>query len=264
MSLKKTIKTAITIILLPTALVMSSSVLAKNKKYPYEDSTIEVPTMLSYIEGSGGEILAKFKVNDHLNGFAVTINNDRLIVYATADGQYVFNGSLLDSKAEDLTQKMAKKFLPKVDTVSQVARMEESSYLVTHKKGANRKMYVLHDPNCPYCKVAHETVMSNPQAKVEVRWIPVGALGKNSAEKAAMLLSNNSMQLQDDYNKGYQLTSSEAAKAEDKMQEVINNTRLMKFLGISGTPAFIIVDDGVITDVIQGNRQGDILKALGV
>lgn len=255
-------KIAITLFL-PTALMLTSGVVvAKEKKYPYEDGDLAIPEMLSYLEGSGGEVHAKFRVNEHLNGFAVSINNDRLIVYATADGSYVFNGSLLDKKADDLTVKFAKKYLPKTEVGSQLKRIEDSSFVSTHKTGADRRVYVIHDPNCGFCKQAHTTIMSYPHAKVDVRWIPVGALGKDSAEKAAVILGNKSINIQDDFNKGYALTDKESPMINEQMQAVIENTRLMKYLGIGGTPAFIVVDNGEITNLIQGNRQGDIIDMM--
>lgn len=254
-------KTLIAMVALPFALAIGTTAHAK-QKFPQVDDSIETPEMLSYLKDNGGEIHARFRVNEHLNGFAISINNDRLIVYATADGQYVFNGSLLDKKADDVTQKLAKKFLPKTNAYTQLERVENSKYLVTHKEKSEKTLYVIHDPNCPYCKHAHQTIMANPHAPVSVRWIPVGALGKDSAEKAAVLLAKQSMSMQDDFDMGYGIGEKEKPLINDKMQDVIENTRLMKYLGITGTPAIIVVEGEEITDVIQGYRQGDILKAM--
>ena len=231
-----------------------------------EPKSIPTPPMLEHLESEGGSIVARFKINDHLNGFAVVIGPDRIIVYATADGKYLFNGSLLDKNAEDLTPGFSEKYLPDPDAEDKIKLLEESAFIGTHSIGSGRKIYVIHDPACPYCKEAHKTVMQHEYAKkVEVRWIPVAALGKQSAEMAsALLASKEPMKLQADYGKGYQLSVDQVKKSEDRLQDVINNTRIMKTLGVSGTPAFIVVEDGKIIKTIHGFRRGDILTALGV
>lgn len=248
-------------LLLTTILLTAPLVYAEKKT-----TEIEIPPMLQALEEEGGKIHSRWAVNENLNGFAITIGMDQLVVYATADGKYVLNGSLLDSSANDLTPDYAKKYLPEPSFDGIVEKLSESKFISTHDKKSNRQIYVIHDANCPYCKKAHETIMEQEfTAKAGVRWVPVAALGQDSLEMGAVLLnSKNPMKLQDDFNKGYHPTEKEINSSKDNYQDVMNNTKLMKFLRIQGTPAFVVVEDGKVQKIIGGFQRGDILTALGV
>ena len=231
-----------------------------------EKPEIKTPPMLSALEEEGGTIHDRWKINEHLNGFSLTIGMDQLIVYATADGEYILNGSLLDKSADDLTPEFSKKYLPEPSFEGVVQKLEASKWIGTHNQKAPRQLYVIHDPNCPFCKKAHESIMEHQYtAKAGVRWIPVAALGQSSLEMAAALLkSKEPMKLQDDFNKGYHPSEAEITAAKKNMQDVMDNTKLMKLLRISGTPAVVVVEDGTVKKIITGFQRGDILTALGV
>lgn len=227
---------------------------------------IDTPPMLSKLESEGGVIHKKFKVSDHLNGFAITVGMDQLIVYATADGKHIVNGSLLNENAEDLTPDFADKYIPKPDTGNVVAKLEASKFFETHDPKGSRQLYVFHDPNCGYCKKAWETIMPYEYKKgLAIRWIPVGALGKNSIEKAAALLASEApKKLQDDFDRGYRLGQKELTETSVNSQDVVNNTKLMSFLRLSGTPSMVLVEDGKVLKIIKGFKRGEVLDILGV
>jgi thiol:disulfide interchange protein DsbG len=230
------------------------------------DEVIELPGMLSKLEQEGGTIHARFKVSEHLNGFAITVGMDQLIVYATADGKHVINGSLLDEDAVDLTVEFADEYIPELDLSYTLPQIEKSAYFETHDKKANRQLYILHDANCGYCKKAWSTIMQYEHHKgTSVRWIPVGALGKNSKEKAAALIhSSDPVKLQNDFDRGYTLSDKDIKESSGSEQKVVNNTQLLKFLRITGTPGMILVEEGKVIKIMRGFRRGEIMDILGV
>jgi thiol:disulfide interchange protein DsbG len=231
-----------------------------------EDSKIELPEMLSKLEREGGTIHARFKVSEHLNGFAITVGMDQLIVYATVDGKHIINGSLLNEDAVDLTPEFAEEYIPELDLSHTLPQIEKSAYFETHDKNANRQLYVLHDANCGYCKRAWKTIMQYEHQKgTAVRWIPVGALGKDSMEKAAALIHSDApVKLQNDFDRGYTLSEKDKTESSDMGQKAVINTQLLKFLRITGTPGMILVEDGKVLKIIKGFRRGEVLDILGV
>jgi protein-disulfide isomerase len=231
-----------------------------------EEGSIVTPEMLSKLEKEGGVIHEKFKISEHLNGFAVTIGTDQLIVYGTADGKHVMNGSLLDKDANDLTPDFAGDYIPKPDYTAVLKELEDSHYFTTHDIKANRQLYVFHDANCGYCKRAWGALMPYKHLKgVEVRWIPVGTRGKDSMIKASALLSSSEpVKLQDDFDNNYRLSEKEVSSASDKGQAAVDNTRLFKFLRLDGTPSFVLVENGKFIKIVKGFRRGEILEILGV
>jgi thiol:disulfide interchange protein DsbG len=234
--------------------------------YSIANEEIKVPKMLVSLETEGGIIHEKFKISDHLNGFAITVGTDQLIVYGTADGKHVLNGSLLDDDAKDLTPGFAGEFIPEPDYTDMIAKLEASAYFSSHDINAKRQLYAFHDTNCGYCKKAWAAIMPYKHLKgTEVRWIPVGTRGKDSMIKASALLkSKEPVKLQDDFDKNYRLSQKEISDSSDKGQDAIDNTRLFKFLRFEGTPSFVVVESGKFVELIRGFRRGKILDALGV
>ena len=214
------------------------------------------PPLLEKLQAEGAKLHNSFSVSEHLNGFAMTIGSDQVIVYATKDGKLLFNGALMDNNSKDLTSGFEKKYLPKPDLSDALGKLESSSGFSTHDEQATKTLYVLHDPNCPYCKKAFNQIqLASSKPGIKVKWIPVAALGKSSAEKsAAMLASDDPVQLQIDFDNGYLPSQSELKEGTKHMQSVIDNTKLLKLIGATGTPAFVLADTakGETLDVIYG------------
>lgn len=231
-----------------------------------DELEIQTPPMLIQLESEGGIIHNKFKVSDHINGFALTVGMDQLIVYATSDGKHVMNGALLNEKAEDLTPGFAEKYIPEADLGNVVEKLANSSYFESHDVKSKNQLYVFHDPNCGYCKKAWETIMPYEHKKgTAVRWIPVGALGKDSVEKSAALLNaDDPEKLQVDFSRGYRLSDKQIKETSSKTQDVINNSKLMSFLRLSGTPSMVYVENNKVVKIIKGFKRSEILEILGL
>lgn len=227
------------------------------------EKNIVTPELIQNLLDDGAELHKKFQITDNLNGFAMTMGADQRVIYATADGQYMFSGALLNNSSKNMTKEYEKKYLPKPDYTSAVPALETSAGFLTHDKDADRTMYVLHDANCPYCKRAFDQIMSKDHKPgVKVKWIPVAALGQNSLQKGAALLSSiDPVLMQRDFDKGRELNKLEIGGAKKYNQKVSDNTKLLGLIGASGTPAMVVVNkDKEIESIIYGFRPAQIEK----
>jgi thiol:disulfide interchange protein DsbG len=245
---------------------MVMTIFASTSNIAGESDVIKVPQLLENMVKEGAIISESWSVDDTLNGFALTVGTDRLIVFGTADGRYVINGSVLDQNANDLTRKFAEKYMPKPQMDSFVSLIRDSKHIQSKEPVDGREIFVFHDPNCGYCRRAHSTILENLQiAKTGINWIPVAALGQDSLEKSSVLLkSQNPTKLQQDFNRGYTPSATEVQDAAANQQAVIDNTRLMKQIGVAGTPAFVVFQDGKIVELIKGFRRDQLLTAMGL
>lgn len=222
------------------------------------------PKLLQDLESEGGQIHGSFKVSEHLNGFAMSLGSEQVIIYSTTDGKHLFQGNLVDNNAKNLTEDFANKHLPKPDFSAAIPLFEKGHWFETHDADADITLYVLHDPRCPYCTRSMDSIMERKHQKgVKVRWVPVAALGQDSLNLAAGLLaSDNPVKLQTDITNGHRLTERESKAAEKYKQSVMDNSKLMRTIKASGTPAYLVVDEkaGVVKEIIHGFRPNDVNK----
>lgn len=86
-------------------------------------------------------------------------------------------------------------------------------------------IYILVDPNCPYCKALHASIKSNPDySKKDIRWVPVGALttglSGDSQLKATALLASK-----DAFNAFDSIKPTKSLVSEQEF-DVLNNNLL--------------------------------------
>lgn len=227
------------------------------------EKEIVTPELIQNLLDDGAELHEKFKITDNLNGFAMTMGADQRVIYATADGQYMFSGALLNNSSKNMTKEYEDKYLPKPDYTSVIPAFETAAGFVTHDKKAERTLYVLHDANCGFCKRAFDQIMSKDHKPgVKVKWIPVAALGQNSQHKGAALLSSiDPVRMQRDFDKGRELNKLEIAGLKKYSQKVSDNTKLLGLIGASGTPAMMVVNkDKEFEGTIYGFRPAQIEK----
>lgn len=227
------------------------------------EKDIVIPELIQKLLDDGAELHKKFKISENLNGFAMTMRADQRVIYATADGQYLLSGDLLNNNAKNMTKEYEDKYIPKSDYTSTISAFETAAGFPTHDKKAERTLYILHDPNCPYCKRAFDQIMSmDHKSGVKVKWVPVAALGQNSLQKGSALLSSiDPVRMQRDFDKGRELNKLEILGVKKYNQKVTDNTKLLGLIGASDTPAMIVVNkDKEIENIIYGFRPDQIEK----
>lgn len=172
------------------------------------------------------------------------------IAYVTADGKYLFAGSLLDLKNQvNLTEKVRDKermaLLKTVPADHKVIFAAEGS-----KKGT---VTILTDPTCPFCEKLNREVPALQKAGIEVQTILTPRAGKGSpgyVESSQIMCSKDKHKTMD-AAMARQPLSGDACK-----NSLIDaNMVLSEKLGMSGTP-YIILPDG---SAVPGYRPASML-----
>ncbi|MDD3576159.1 MAG: DsbC family protein [Halothiobacillus sp.] len=172
------------------------------------------------------------------------------IAYVTADGNYLFAGSLLDLKNQtNLTERVKDKerlaLLKTVPADHKVIFAAEGK-----KKGV---VTILTDPTCPFCEKLHHEIPTLQKAGIEVQTILTPRAGAGSpgyVESSKIMCSKNQIK-NIDIAMARQPLSGDACK--DGMIEA--NMKLAEQLGMSGTP-YIILPDG---SAVPGYRPASML-----
>ncbi len=165
------------------------------------------------------------------------------VVYFTADGRYMFNGSLFDMNTRqdltDQTRNGARK--------AALDRLDEGDMVVYSPKETKHTITVFTDVDCPYCRKLHAEMSQYQDLGIKVRYLlfPRTGVGSPSYKKAV------SVWCAEDRNKAMDL-AKQGKPVEEKTCEnpVKEQMRLGQVIGVRGTPA-ILFDNG---QLIPGYR----------
>lgn len=107
---------------------------------------------------------------------------DNTIVYVSRDGQFAIVGDMLD---------MVNKVPVTRERVAQLAAADFPSLplnltIKSGSIGAKTKVFVIADPNCPYCHSYYKKLKATPD--IEINTLLVAMLGQDSQRKAMSIL----------------------------------------------------------------------------
>ena len=105
------------------------------------------------------------------------------VVYMSADGKYLLNGSLIDLETRDNLTDLAKSMARRVA----IQNVPEASMIVYPAKGKERHFItVFSDIDCPYCAKLHKEIPALNEAGITVRYLgyPRAGMGSPSYHKA--------------------------------------------------------------------------------
>lgn len=208
-----------------------------------------LPEPIQHLKNKGLDIVREFPVGAALKGWVVSFEGSDMIVYTTADGEFLINGVLLDAQGNDLTEDHQKNWLPRPgwqDLATSYFITETS--LAANQETPKSTIYMLYDANCPFCHLAWLALQPYREAGLEVRWIPVAYLKPDSRDKAAAILSapeNQQAALLEKSMQAFGTNSTEFTKApstKDK-EQLQTNMNLMQSLGLNGTPGWVWLDE---------------------
>ena len=161
------------------------------------------------------------------------------IFYFDIAKTHLIFGNLVEMKTmTNLTEKSVTEIQDKkrIDT----SNIPLTAALVLGDLKAENKVIIFTDPDCPYCSNLHKIIKQiSDKRKDIVFYIKMYPLPfhKDAYWKSKSIVCNNSIQLlQDCFDK------KEIAKIDCNTEEVDNNLKLAKSLGIDGTPAIILPD----------------------
>ena len=165
--------------------------------------------------------------------FEVRIGTD--LFYTDADGAYILQGQLIDTKArKNLTEERMDKLLAvDFDTLP-----SKDAFVVVRGNG-KRKLAVFQDPNCPYCKRFERDLQKVDNVTVYMYLYPI--LGPDSTDKSRNIwCSRDKAKAWADW----MLKNEVPAKAEAScdLTALGRNVEFGKKHKITGTPTIIFTD----------------------
>ena len=160
------------------------------------------------------------------------------IIYMSADGNYFFNGQLVDlNTRENLTEQALN-----AHRQSALASLNTDSMIIYPAQGERKHVLtVFTDVACPYCRKLHKDIDTLNQAGVEVRYLAyarggVGSKGYNQAQK--IWCAQQPAQAMDSTMKTGQLPDLTVRR--DCQAPVKRHMAQAKAFDVQGTPTLIL------------------------
>ena len=176
-----------------------------------------------------------------MNGLYELRVNDSDIFYTDAEGNFLIQGNLIDTRAKrNLTEERVEKLsaiefdsLPLKDAFTQV------------RGNGKRKLAVFEDPNCGYCKRFERDLQKVNDVTIHTFLIPI--LSADSVEKSKNIWCAK------DRNKAWldwMVRDQAAAKASCDTSALDRNLAFSKKYKITGTPTLFFVDGSRVPGAI--------------
>ncbi|MDR2128933.1 MAG: DsbC family protein [Burkholderiaceae bacterium] len=164
--------------------------------------------------------------------YEVRIGND--IYYSDAQGNYVLNGSLLDTRNKrNLTSERLEKLM-----AIQFDDLELKNAFQIVRGNGKRKVAIFEDPNCGYCKRLEQDLQKIDNLTVHIFLVPI--LGADSAQKSQQIwcAANQAATWSDWMLRGV-VPQNKAICDTSPLQA---NLAFIQKYRITGTPALIFAD----------------------
>lgn len=199
-----------------------------------------------HLAAQGVKIVQSFSSIAGLRAIVADNGTEKRLFYITPDGQGLIAGMVFDAQGNNITSAdMNKAGVSDVggakvmgDTQLQSLwdRAEKRRWVQEGKSG--KVVYVIFDPNCPYCHRLWSTLRAGVQAgKIQVRWLPVAILKDTSKGLGAAIYSasNPSEALAKMVNRQLQPVSV----SDRDNREMAHNLLLLRDTGYTGVPALM-------------------------
>lgn len=173
------------------------------------------------------------------------------IFYTTADGSYIFQGALIDTKNKKNLTTDKINLLSNIDFKSLPLK---DAFTIVKGQG-KRKIAVFEDPNCGYCKQFEKEIQNLENVTIYLFLYPI--LGADSINKS------NDIWCSKDKKKTWVEWMANGVKIpEAKCLEtpISRNIALGKKLKINGTPTLIFEDGTKVPGVMSINQIEEKLK----
>lgn len=161
-----------------------------------------------------------------------------MLIYVTKDGNVII-GTRIDRNADPMDAELIADSVAKPLNGGTWHQLETARWVRDGKASAPRTVYVISDPNCPWCHRFWDAARPYVDSgKVQLRHILVGVIRPDSATKAAAILeaADPSTMLERNERNFSQggVTAVKTVSAESK--KTLNaNVKLMEQLGFTGT-----------------------------
>lgn len=221
----------------------------------------KVPAALQLAVQGGLKVERSFAAAGGMTGWVLSEGPGRnMVVFTSADGEVAIAGNMIDAKGQNLTNKYLDQYGTKLEYSKFWSRLEQSAFVAEGAQGKDVKsvIYVFEDANCGYCHLMWKAVQPYEKAGLQVRWIPVAFLAKDSSNKAAGILTSKDpaaalAALQEEWEHPAAADKSKTANSlaakfavtpvtPEIKAKLDANARLMAEMGFRGTPATLYKD----------------------
>lgn len=234
--------------------------------------------------GDMAVVKKSFAVKGHkdLRGYIVARKGDPadMRIIFSLDNKAVILGKILvkgqGGKLEELSNVYDQKYLAGPRSKNVYNRLlEKGTWISEGKDTAPHKVFIFFDANCIFCHVLYENLHKSDLLKsgqLQVRWVPIAFLKKESIAKGAMLIYKRNEagimeQNENNFNKQQELGSIKGLEFNQKDKAVQDayarlrmNNNIFALLGGEATPAWVYkTPKGEYSDVL-GVIPTDILK----
>jgi thiol:disulfide interchange protein DsbC len=171
--------------------------------------------------------------------FEVRVGGD--LYYSDAEGNFLFQGQLLDTKAQ---RNLTAERLEKLSAIDFAALPVKDAFTMVRGNG-KRKMAVFEDPNCPYCKQFERELKKVDNVTVYMFLYPI--LGQDSADKSRNIwCAREKAKAWEDW----MVRDHPAPTANCDTGALARNMELGRKLKITGTPTVVFTDGSRVPGAI--------------
>lgn len=171
--------------------------------------------------------------------------NDSEIYYTDAKGDFLINGSLIDTRQR---RNLTEERVEKLTAVNFDTLPLKDAFTTVHGNG-KRTLVVFEDPNCGYCKRFEQDLQKVDNVTVHLFLYPI--LGADSLEKSKNIwcAKDKAKSWQD-----WMLREKTPAAASCDTSAVTRNVELGRKYKITGTPTLIFADGSRIPGAISADQ----------
>jgi len=194
------------------------------------------------------ERIPQFQKIDEINKsvmpglFEIRVNGTE-IFYTDADGNFLIQGSLIDTKQR---RNLTEERVDKLTAVAFETLPVKDSFTIVRGNG-KRKLAVFEDPNCGYCKRFERDLQNVNNVTISMYLYPI--LGADSAEKSRNIwCAKDKAKAWQDWMVRDQSTNPAAANCD--ASALIRNVEMGRKYKITGTPTLIFADGSRVPGAI--------------
>lgn len=155
------------------------------------------------------------------------------LVYLTKDGKYiVVGGSLVDKDFMNITALRAEE-LNRVN----FSEIPLNDALVIKKGSGAKKLVMITDVDCPFCRKAHEGLKTMTDYTLYVFFLPLPSHPNSHEKSVKVLCSKDPAAALDLAKSDKEIPAEKCAAGEEKLKK---HMEFVNSLGINSTPQFII------------------------
>ena len=180
------------------------------------------------------------------NFYSVTKGNE--VIFVSDDLHYLINGDVVDLiKNKSITQELQAAARPKINVAD--LNLNDAIKVRDGKRGA---IYVLSDPECPWCRKLEGEFNSLHDVAVYVFPFPLAGIHPNAQKVSEWIwCSDNRATVWHSYLTGKSIPASKNGSCDTP---IARNLALGEKYQISGTPAIIFADGSITPGLIPASQ----------